>query len=736
LDGRDAVTAWTVGVAGGPVGEASTVLVEGSSFCLSEPSGDLSQGRAQGMFYRDTRVLSQWNLLVNDKRPEPVTALVPEPFHGVFLGRVLRDDGHDATLFIERHRRVGAGLREDITVRNFDGAAVACTLVLSVAADFADLFEVKSGRASGRPVQCIPAPGGGLSLQSHRHGTDRGLVVEAPDFEASTDRLTCDLIIAPHGTRTVTILASPVVDGTPVASQFPLHKAIEQSDPALRRHRWQLHTPVTTAGDPSVVDTLRRSSEDLGSLQIFDPKHPAGIVVAAGAPWFMALFGRDSLLTALMSVSLDQTLALGTLQTLARYQGREVNPLSEEQPGKILHEVRLGADAQFALGGHRVYYGSVDATPLFVVLLGELQRWGLSPAEVESLLPAADRALEWMLSYGDADGDGFIEYQRSSDRGLANQGWKDSWDGITFADGRLAQAPIALCEVQGYAYAAYRARAHLASTLADETAATNWSARADRLKRQFNEAFWMPEKGYFAVALDRDKRQVDTCASNMGHCLWTGIVDDDKAAAVAERLLSPEMFTGWGVRTLATDMGAYNPMSYHNGSVWPHDNALIAAGLMRYGFLTEAQRVADGLFAAAASFGGRLPELFGGFDRHEFPAPVPYPAACSPQAWASAAPLSLIRTLMRFDPCVPHKSISIAPAFPPGYGELQIYNLSVDGFRISLGITADGFTVEGLPEGFTVNGQPHDDPVTEACGAHLPRPAVFNAQFTPRDGIR
>jgi glycogen debranching enzyme len=408
---------------------------------------------------------------------------------------------------------------------------------------------------------------------------------------------------------------------------------------------------------------------------------------------------------------------LGTLQTLARYQGREVNQLSEEQPGKILHEVRLGADAEFALGGHKVYYGSVDATPLFVVLLGELHRWGLSDDDVESLLPNADRALEWMLTSGDPDHDGFIEYQRSSDRGLINQGWKDSWDGINFANGQIAQAPIALCEVQAYAYAAYQARAHLAATLSDDASAADWTSRADKLKERFNDAFWMPDKGYFAVALDRDKRPVDACASNMGHCLWAGIVDDDKAAAVAERLLSPPMFTGWGIRTLATDMAAYNPMSYHNGSVWPHDNALIVAGLMRYGFIAEAQQVASGLFAAATHFGGRLPELFGGFDRQIFAEPIPYPTACSPQAWAAAAPLSLVRTLMRFDPCVPHKSILIAPAFPASFGDVQIDNVSVDGFRVALDITPDGFTVQGLPVGFTVNGQPQEKPTAPATAA-------------------
>ena len=295
-------------------------------------------------------------------------------------------------------------------------------------------------------------------------------------------------------------------------------------------------------------------------------------------------------------------------------------------------------DAARSLGGGSVYYGSIDSTPLFVMLLGELHLWGAEPADVAELLPAADRALDWIEQYGDRDGDGYVEYERATDRGLRNQGWKDSFDGVTFADGRIADTPIALAEVQGYAYAAYVARAEIAERAGDTGTAERWLDRAAALRVSFNRDFWLPEHGWFALGLDRDKRPIDSLASNIGHCLWTGIVDEDKAEPVAEHLLSPEMFTGWGVRTLASSMSAYNPMSYHNGSVWPHDNALIAAGLMRYGYVEHAQRIATGLLDAAARFGGRLPELFCGFDRTEFDAPVPYPTSCSPQAWAAASP--------------------------------------------------------------------------------------------------
>ena len=305
-----------------------------------------------------------------------------------------------------------------------------------------------------------------------------------------------------------------------------------------------------------------------------------------------------------------------------------------------------------------------------------------------------------MENYGDRDGDGFIEYQRYTDQGLLNQGWKDSWDGINFADGTLAESPIALCEVQAYAYTAYLGRALIALTNEDTDTAEVCAAKAAKLKQAFNEAFWLPDRGYFAVALDKHKKPVDALASNMGHCLWTGIIDQDKAADVVEHLMSPQMFTGWGIRTLSSEMGAYNPASYHNGSVWPHDSTIVAAGLMRYGFVEEAQRLAYGLLEAADYFGGRLPELFCGLDRERYPVPVPYPASCSPQAWASAAPVHLIRMLLRFDPILIWNELWLAPAFPPGT-HFHLDNVPFAGHaRISIDVdmNTESFRVEGLPD--------------------------------------
>jgi glycogen debranching enzyme len=354
-------------------------------------------------------------------------------------------------------------------------------------------------------------------------------------------------------------------------------------------------------------------------------------------------------------------------------------------------------EASRALGGRTAYYGTVDAAPLFVVLLGELLRWGAPREEIHALVPAADRALEWIETYGDRDGDLFVEYERLSPSGLANQGWKDSWDGVTYADGRVAQAPIALCEVQGYVYAAYLARAALADDAGDASLARSCRDRAEALRQAFEDAFWLPDVGWYALGLDADKQPIDSLTSNVGHCLWSGIVAPDRTARLAELLTSPEMFTGWGVRTLASSMAAYNPMSYHNGSVWPHDSAIVAAGLKRSGHDDEALLVASGILEAAEQFDGRLPELMCGFDRTAFPSPVPYPASCSPQAWAAAAPLELMRVLLGAEPDVPGGGVTLSPRLPEGWGELQLENVPLGGSRVSVRARGRQADVTGLP---------------------------------------
>jgi glycogen debranching enzyme len=708
------MTGWSYAGEPAAVGSGAITLVEGSSFCICEQSGDI-RGPAHGVFFSDTRILSAWEITLDGDSVEPLAVITGEPWRATFVSRAPPRPGRsESTVLMRTERFVGRGMREDLVLQNLSNETAAVQVLIRMDSDFADLFEVKEGRVPERTRPMASVLDGALLLErSYAGGGSRGVHISGPDAAVSPSGLVYQSVVPPRGEWRTSLQVLPMVDGVVLPARYPTDRALEETTPARQERQWRESAPVVRTDDPGLAQTLERSRVDLGALRIFDPEAPENVVVAAGAPWFMTLFGRDSLLTYYMVLPLDQSLALGALKTLARLQGRRVDPLSEEEPGRILHEVRFGAEPARVLGGRSAYYGTADATPLFVLLLGELRRWGLEKDEVDTLLPAADRALRWILDYGDRDGDGFVEYQRATDRGLINQGWKDSWDGVNFVDGTLPRGPIALCEVQAYVYSAFLARSHFAWEAGDKAGRQAWADRAAALKTAFNERFWLPDRGWFAIALDGDKQPVDALASNMGHCLWTGIVDEDKAPQVARHLLSEEMFSGWGVRTLATSMGAYNPLSYHNGSVWPHDNALVAAGLMRYGFVEEAQRIALGLLDAAEAFGGRLPELFCGFSREDYPRPVPFPTSCSPQAWASATPIQLLRTLLRFDPWFPRGKVWLAPALPPPLDSIGFDNVPLGGRRVSIDVSRNVVTaLSGLPSGLRVLKEPR--PTTTA----------------------
>ncbi|NUP59754.1 MAG: amylo-alpha-1,6-glucosidase [Pseudarthrobacter sp.] len=701
------MTAWNADNEASVSESGSVTVLEGSSFCISTGSGDISpDAGTNGAFFQDTRIVSRWVLRINGSLREPLSAQRPHPFEATFVGRAKWPGGRfDSPLVVRQVRHIGPGMQDDITLENYAAEPVECDIELLVDADQADLFDVKGGRTTGADDTTRRVEGGRLVIEALRHGQQRGSAVGARGAKAGTDGLRFRVTVPARGKWATSIIVVPLVNGE--APEKPFREGqLPHHREGVRRHLdWEEGIPRLSIEDAALQDLLNRSQSDLGALRIFDAHHPERAAVAAGAPWFMALFGRDSLLTSYMSLMVNPNLALGTLQTLAGIQGRKVDPDSEEEPGRIPHEVRLGVTAGLSLGG-TAYYGTVDATPLFVAVLGELSRWGLSRDKIEPLLAHADRALEWIEKFGDKDGDGFVEYLRPNEHGLVNQGWKDSWDGINFADGTIAEAPIALCEVQAYVYSAYLGRSLLAHWTGDTALEQEWAGRAAAFKEEFNKAFWLPDKGYFAVALDKDKRPVDALTSNIGHCLFTGIVDEDKAQSVMEHLMSPQMFTGWGIRTLASDMGAYNPVSYHNGSVWPHDTAMVATGLMRYGFVDEAKRVALGIFDAAGHFDNRLPELFCGFDRGEFPGPVPYPTACSPQAWAAAAPVQLARILLRFDPVFTRGVVHLAPILPEIVGTFRAENVLLDSSRVTITAAGNQGSIDGLPPGLKLLNQP------------------------------
>ncbi|MGE0727324.1 MAG: glycogen debranching N-terminal domain-containing protein [Acidimicrobiia bacterium] len=686
---------------------ATVTLTGETTFCLSAANGDILPGSAQGLFFLDTRFLSQLELFVDGHPTESLAQSDEQPYEGLFVVRPTGGTSLDPAVLVFRRRVVGRGMVERIELRNYGREPAVVSVELAIGADFADLFEVKEQRAQHPLEHSVTETPMGMRFVGLPNGIPRRTTVRStpPPDHIEPGWLRWSVELEPGTRHALCIEFTGGIDAEDVPPRF--HCDASQDDvlsPALAG--WQAKVAVVETADRRLSRALRRTADDLGSLRLVDPDHPDDVIIAAGAPWFMTLFGRDAILTAYMALMIDPSIALGVLRTLARLQGTRHDPHTEEQPGRILHEVRFHDRPSWKFAEGTIYYGTADATPLFVMLLGELRRWGLDDGQAESLLPAADRALEWVTRFGDRDDDGFVEYLRVAEHGLANQGWKDSWDAIRFADGRLAEGPIALCEVQGYTYAAYLARAHLAEESGDLAAMREWRERAARLRSEFRRKFWLPGSGHFALALDGEKRPVDAIASNMGHALWSGIVDEDLAPAVAQRLLAPEMFSGWGIRTMAASMGGYNPVSYHLGSVWPHDGAICAAGLTRYGFTNEAHRVIDGLLDVAEHFGGRLPELLSGIDRSELSVPAVYPTSCMPQAWAAAAPLLFVRSLLRFDPAIPRRALWVAPELPGWVDHIEIDRVCIDGRVVSVRAGERGCHIDNLASDVAVQPTP------------------------------
>jgi glycogen debranching enzyme len=626
-------------------------LVDGQTFSLAGRSGDMGGSRAHGVYFADRRVLSELRLFVDGAPVEPLALSQGGATHATFVGRSVAPDGRATghRLLVVRRRALGTVLHEKVELRNSAPVPVAVNLRLDAAVDFADVFAVKEGREATEGELSVAVLAESLLYQwrsgeMHRQAELR-VVGGEPHF--SPRSIAWEAVVPARGTFTFDLDLAVAVGSTWV-ERTDHHPDVPGA--GRRAAAWLADAPTLRTADGRLASAFSRALVDVEALRLHDPAGRRQPVIAAGAPWFMTLFGRDALISSYMALPVDPTLAVAVLDALAELQGRRSDAASEEQPGRIMHETRfLGAEEPTLFGGH-TYYGSVDATPLFVVLLGELSRWGLSDADLARLLPAADRALGWIDEWGDRDGDGYVEYQRSSEHGLVNQGWKDSWDGVRYRDGRIAEAPIALCEVQAYVYAARRARAVLARRVGDQAGAAHHDALASALFERFDRDFWLADAGWYAVGLGPDKQPIDSLTSNIGHLLWSGIVAPARAEQVAKRLLAEDMWTGWGVRTLSATDGGYDPMSYHCGTVWPHDTAILASGLRRYGLLGQAWTVVDGLLDASAALGGRLPELFCGFDRADVDTPVPFPTSCSPQAWAAATPFLLLRVVLGLEP--------------------------------------------------------------------------------------
>jgi glycogen debranching enzyme len=650
-------------------------ILDGNTFVVSDSRGDIeaSPTDAAGLFSFDTRFLSRWILSLNGERLGALSVDDLQYFETRFF--LVPGTGTvyiDAKLSVIRQRTVGGGFHEELTILNHDEQPIELSVRLDAASDFADLFEVKDalkkkGRYSNRVER------GRLVLGYDRETFRRETVISASERAAFDENgLTFAVKLAPHGSWS-TELHVVAGMGTMETARGPARRRKVTMERSLER--WLDAAPRLRCDWQPLEAIYRRSLVDLAALR-FSPEVAGGkSLPAAGLPWFMTMFGRDSIFTSLQALPFAPDLAAGTLRALGEWQGSSLDDFRDEDPGRILHEMRYGEMTAFEERPHSPYYGCADATPLFVVLLDEYERWTGDRKLVRELEYEARAALDWVDDYADLLGNGYLSYKRRNEKtGLENQCWKDSWDSISFRDGTLPGFPRATCELQGYGYDAKVRGARLARLVwKDEALADRLEQEAADLKRRFNRDFWIEDGEYFALALDEDGRQVDTLASNNGHLLWSGIVDKSKAKAVARHLLGRRLFSGWGVRTLAEGEGRYNPIGYHVGTVWPFDNSFIAWGLRRYGFKQEAARVAAGILDAAEFFEGRLPEAFGGYERSLTKYPVQYPTACSPQAWSTGAPLLFLRTMLGLEP---HgDDLIIDAALPASMGRLELLDI-------------------------------------------------------------
>jgi glycogen debranching enzyme len=685
----------------GPRKVDNLTLIDGKTFLATRVSGDIAPPRSPdvGFFHKDTRFLSFMELRVGGLR----TILLSSNTEKTFFSQIelttcnihLRDsfDLPENTIHIRREQLLSSDIMfENLTFENFNLNSVEFKVEIEYQADFVDVFQVRgmSRSAHGQYYKPMITEN---SIGFYYRGLDNTLrhtliEMDPPPAKIVDEVAKWDLHLEPLQQVQFRIRVTPAQEGH--------HTRRSSSDFGTnliqRREAFERWSAGATEFDSSndVFDSaLRTAASDFHALRIAVGD---GHVIAAGIPWFATIFGRDSVISAYQTLSLDPQLAVDTLRILAHYQGRGSNDWQDEDPGKILHEYREGEMTRCGEMPFGPYFGSIDSTPLFLILLSETWNWTADEELVNELLPAAYRALDWLDQYGDLDGDGFVEYLRRSKRGLLNQGWKDSWDANMHRDGSVAIPPIALVEVQGYVYDAKFRMASLLRAFGD-------SERADRLKRdcvdlakRFDKSFWMPQRGFYAMALDSEKKPLEVISSNPGHLLFTRIINRERARAVVNRLMRPDMFSGWGWRTLSSEEKVYNPLSYHRGSVWPHDNSLIAHGMALNDFRAPVLRIFTTLYQAALTFRDyRLPELFCGMQRREHDVTVHYPVSCSPQAWASGAMFLILNSLLGIRPSAQRKELNVInPVLPEWLDDLHVRNLHVGKSRVGLDFSRRG----------------------------------------------
>lgn len=721
------------------------VLKHGNLYLLTDPFGDIHpDSRGLGLYESDTRLVSCLVLRIGGVRPVLLQGSMGANYRGsISLTNPSADRNPDAkvhpdeevagrTIGISRDRLMDVeGMSERVRIVNHAERELSFTVELELGADLADIFEVRgyprTGRGTLLPIAVTssrvtfrydgldrvrrsthvafsePAHGyGPIEHDRNEHGLAGGSVTFRWDVRlASGDQRDLRWTIwgsrepAPEARRGTgdaaaastpkAATSTPTTAGRRASTLFPDPPRVSADDGAAAYHAWNRGTTDIGTDHELFNMTVARSLADL-RLLINDGPGPDQRYIAAGVPWFTTLFGRDALIASFQALAFRPQIAMETLAVLAAYQATEMDDWRDAEPGKILHELRTGEMAGAGELPHTPYYGSIDSTPLWLIVFAATFDWTGDRAFLDRYWPNALAALDWIDRYGDRDGDGFVEYERRSARGLLNQGWKDSGDAIRDRAGKGPTMPVALAEVQGYVFDAKRRMAGLARVRGDDALAGRLDAEAETLRARFEEAFWVEDQRYYAMALDGQKRHLDAIGSNAGHCLWSGIAAPDRARDVADRLLAPEMFSGWGIRTYAEGQPGYNPIGYHTGSVWPHDTSIIAAGLKRYGFDDESNRLVGHVFQAAQHFDQyRLPELFCGFDRDQSALPVPYPVACSPQAWAAGASFLFLETMLGLRAHAAAGELELRhPNLPDWIGRVTLKNLRVGDASVDL----------------------------------------------------
>lgn len=677
------------------------VLNDGSTFLITSADGSIDKTQAEGLFVHDTRLISDYRLTFNDQQLSLLASSNITHHSALYVYtnselKTLKGKLPKNSLMVNQRRALVNGMHEDIDITNWHQEQVMFQMMLSIRSDFADIFDVKSHQVLPHGYIDTAWQEGKLTIDYHTDESfHRGLIItmanaSSPPHNAN-GRFVFDIVLEPGESWHLCLSYAALVDGNVL--EPPKACSMEHTTEAGKRKSSFIEKATQIqSSNADIVGYYQQALIDVGALQLkVEDKGRQLWMPAGGIPWYMTVFGRDSIIVSLQSLAVYHEFARATLVQLAQLQANEVNDWLDAQPGKMLHELRRGELAQLHEIPYTPYYGTVDATILWITTLAAAYKWNADTDMLNECHTPLKKALAWIDNYGDFDNDGFVEYLSRSEQGMRNQGWKDSGKAIVYPNGKLVDPPIALCEVQGEVYKAWKDAAELYELWGERERAIQLRQKADDLYQRFNERFWMESEGFYCLGLDSHKQQIRSIASNPGQLLQTGIVPEERAHKVVQRLFQADMWCGWGIRTLSSKNRGYNPISYQLGSVWPFDNAFIAAGMKKYGYHQEANQIAAGLFAAAKYFEfERLPEVFGGIERRSDNFPVPYMDANSPQGWSSGAIFLLISTILGLEPDAPRRQLKVCPTLPEWLPDFKLTNLIVRDAKVALRFWREG----------------------------------------------